>query len=91
MKNDSSDMFDKSEVNRIVALIEKDFIWTRFACGTYIARWRGKTASCTSCAERAAQGVAEKILGNTEFDLVRMVVAGERQAWLVIERSHHGN
>lgn len=65
-----------------------DTVWPRFVCGTYIARWGGKTASCTSSAEWAVRGVVEKVLGNTEFDLVKIL---GRQAWQVIERSHHGN
>ena len=33
--------------------------------GTYIARFRRKTASCTSGSEAAARAVARKVLGNT--------------------------
>lgn len=33
--------------------------------GTYIARFRGKTASCTSGPEQAAAAVARKVMGTT--------------------------
>lgn len=65
----------------------KDTITVRYAHSgsTYVARCQGKTASCTSCAKRAAEAVAEKIMGGRPHAVVR--IDGDR-LWKIVE---HGN
>jgi len=58
-----------------------EVIFVRDNSGTNIARWNGKTASCTFSAEYAARRVAEKVLGNRPFELKK---CGTRYAWQVI-------
>jgi hypothetical protein len=63
-----------------------DTITVRYANSgaTYVARCQGKTASCTSCAKRAAEAVAEKIMGGRPYAVVR--VDGDR-IWKIVEQS----
>ncbi len=62
-------------------------IAVRDSCGTHIARWRGKTASCTASRESAAHAVAKKVLGHDEFVLMRW----DKDSWQVGVMNKHGN
>lgn len=62
--------------------VSEDVVFVRFNTGAYIARWNGKTASCTSSAEQAARRVVEKSLGDRPFELQK---CGTQYAWQVID------
>jgi len=49
--------------------------------GTHIARWNGKTASCTAGRKRAAEAVAKKVMGDRHY-VIKML--GEGYAWQVL-------
>ena len=42
------------------------YIFVRQSCGTYIARFRGKKASCTAGEKQAAEAVARKWMGKRQ-------------------------
>jgi hypothetical protein len=48
---------------------ELNVIKVKAYSGTYIARFRGKTASCTAGEYQAAEAVARKVMGNKPFEL----------------------
>ncbi len=52
------------------------FIFTRYYGGTFIARFQGKVASCTSGRKAAAERVARKVLGQKPYSL-RAVAGGD--------------
>lgn len=47
------------------------FVWVRDR-GTYIARFAGKTASCSSGPELAAEAAARKVMKDREFTLKKI-------------------
>lgn len=57
------------------AVVFLDTISVRPYGGTYIARCRGKTASCTSSEEAAARAVARKVMGDEPFTIMRQAGA----------------
>lgn len=60
----------------------QDLIWVRESGGTYIARFRGKSASCTMGREAAAKAVARKVLGDTPHR-VAMHAGSNTSVWEV--------
>jgi hypothetical protein len=52
---------------------DKERIVVRYSSGTHIARYKGKTASCTSDYAAAAKAVAAKVLRHTKH-LIKLEV-----------------
>jgi hypothetical protein len=64
-----------------------DVITVRDSCATHIARWRGKTASCTAGPQYAACACAKKVLGHDNFALMTW----GQGYWQVMVTNKHGN
>jgi len=56
-------------------------IFVRDYSGTHIARWKGKTASCTAGRKAAAEAVAKKIIPDRIYFLE---MCGNEYAWQVL-------
>lgn len=61
--------------------MSKGIIFVRWYGGTYIARFQGKTASCTSGPREAAERVARKVLAKEPYEIEK---CGTDYAWQVI-------
>ncbi len=61
-------------------MTSQGFIFVRYYGGTYIARFQGKTASCTSGQKAAAERVARKVLGEKPF---RLNMCGGEYTWQI--------
>ena len=70
-----------NETNIKSVRMSEGIIIVRPYSGTYIARFRGKTASCTSGPKAAAQAVAGKVMGATSY-IIKM--CGNDTAWQVL-------
>jgi hypothetical protein len=55
-------------------------IFVHYYGGTYIARFQGKTASCTGGKKQAAERVARKVMGKKPFTIERY---GSEYAWKI--------
>jgi hypothetical protein len=60
--------------------ISQGVIFVRYYGGTYIARFKGKTASCTSGRKEAAERVARKVMGTRAYTINK---CGSEDAWQV--------
>ncbi len=67
-----------------MAIVESNdmIIFVRYYNGTQIARFRGKTASCTSSSKGAAERVAKKVLGDKPFTLKKLY--NNEYTWMVL-------
>ena len=60
--------------------MSQGIIFVRYYGGTYIARFQGKTASCTGGQKQAAERVARKVMGKRPYAIDR---CGNDYAWQV--------
>ena len=61
--------------------MSQGIIFVRYYAGTYIARFQGKTASCTQGQKQAAERVAGKVMGKKSYTIHR---CGSDYAWQVV-------
>lgn len=64
--------------------LSEGFIFVRYYGGTYIARFRGKTSSCTAGPEQAARAVARKVMGDTTHTIE---ICGNETVWQVVSQN----
>ncbi len=63
-------------------MTSQGFIFVRYYGSTYIARYEGKTASCTAGQRQAAERVARKVLGEQPHKIKR--VGNNEYTWQVL-------
>jgi hypothetical protein len=64
-----------------VSMTSQGIIFVRYYGGTYIARFQGRTASCTSGRKQAAERVARKVMGEKPHIIKG---CGNEYAWEVL-------
>jgi hypothetical protein len=65
----------------VEGLTSQGIIFIRYYGGTYIARFQGKTASCTGGKKQAAERVARKVMGERKHTVE---MCGNEYAWEIL-------